>query len=76
MNTLQRYLNEHKLTQKEFGALIGCSQGAVHRYACGLRIPRPRIMRAIARVTNNEVPVSCWLSAIDTAEPEAERVAG
>lgn len=55
MTTLREYINQNNLSQVEFGELIGVSQPAVDRYIDGDRIPRPKIMEKISKVTGGEV---------------------
>ena len=49
------YLRDRGITQEAFAKLIGEDQGAVSRFVAGKRIPNPRAMRAIMRVTDGVV---------------------
>jgi len=55
MDQLSLYLKKNELSYDDFGALIGCSGTSVYRYAVGLRIPAPRVMRRIIEVTQGEL---------------------
>lgn len=52
---LGTYLRDTGITQEAFAKLIGEDQGAVSRFVSGKRIPNPRAMRAIMRVTDGAV---------------------
>jgi len=52
---LEQYLEKHGLTLAAFGARIGVSAPAVHRYVRGDRIPARAIMQKITKVTANKV---------------------
>lgn len=52
---LRCYLREEGETFASFGERIGISAQAVHRYAVGERVPRPKIMRAIIEATGGRV---------------------
>lgn len=54
--TLSEYLERHGLTYAAFADQIGVGSGAVvHRYANGVRMPRPKIMKRIVEESGGEV---------------------
>jgi transcriptional regulator with XRE-family HTH domain len=52
---LRDFLSRACLTESQFGATIGVSQGSVNRYARGLRVPRPSVMARIVTRTEGKV---------------------
>lgn len=52
---LDEYLAKTGISQPAFAADIGCTQAAVSRYVSRRRIPRPRLMARIEKVTNGAV---------------------
>lgn len=52
--TLTSYLKKHSLTDDAFAALIDVERSTVTRLR-GKQIPKPEVMRRIAKATNGEV---------------------
>jgi len=77
MTPLEQYLADEQLTQEQFAALVGSTQGTIARFLPrGSRPPlrRPSLDLAvkIERVTNGTVPVECWATdagSYDDASP-------
>ena len=53
--TLKAYLSEKGLTYAAFALRIGVTTTAAWRYAAGVRVPRPAVMRRIVEATDGEV---------------------
>ena len=61
---LATYLKESGSVQAHLAQGLSISQGAVSRYARGLRMPRPSILLRIEALTNGEVRASDFLEHI------------
>ena len=63
MEKLAAYLEEHKISQREFARLIGIDNSVVSRFLS--RDAKPKLATAvrIERATNGAVPVSAWMEA-------------
>lgn len=60
MKKLKLYLIDHKISQAQFGLLIGVTQVAINSYLTGRRFPEPTIILKIEEVTNGHVTPSDW----------------
>ncbi len=58
--TLREWRILHKLTQAQFGAMVGVKARTVRRWETGKVIPSDPTKLLIARVTNGAVPISVW----------------
>jgi transcriptional regulator with XRE-family HTH domain len=61
-DTLAAHLKARKLTDREFGDLIGATQPTVWRYRNGARFPDASVAREIDRRTEGAVPFALWLA--------------
>ena len=52
------YMKKNELTDEMFARRIGVTRSAVTYYRSSMRMPSPRIMLMIERVTKNEVTAS------------------
>ena len=52
---LRTYLSRNGLTQSAFAKELGVKRQTVDRWLRGDRVPRPEMMRQIARVTDGKV---------------------
>lgn len=52
---LQSYLDQNKISDEEFGALIGVTATSVYRYRKGHRKPDDEIMQKIFSITSGAV---------------------
>lgn len=58
--TLADYLHLKKITQTDFAALIGVSQGMVTHYVLEQRVPVAEYIEVIERVTSGAVALADW----------------
>ena len=52
---LSDYLKAEGMTLAQFGSQIGISASTVHRYATGLRVPKPEVMSRVFAATDGRV---------------------
>lgn len=64
MNTLQSYLTENGISQADFAARIGVTQGTVSKLCAGTIVPRMRTAQAIHAATDGKVPVAAWAESV------------
>jgi len=62
MNDLATYRKRAGLTQVQFAALLGISQGMACRLETGVARPSLDLAVKIERVTGGAVPVETWVS--------------
>lgn len=55
---LSQWLSTRKMTDAEFGALVGKDQATISRTKRGVTMPGPALVAKIAEVTDGEVTVS------------------
>uniref|UniRef100_UPI0035CF5FF2 helix-turn-helix domain-containing protein n=1 Tax=Bartonella sp. AA74HLJMH TaxID=3243436 RepID=UPI0035CF5FF2 len=67
MFKLKSYLLKNNITYAEFAASIGVTQTSIARYINKKRFPQPRIIKQIARITDNYVSPSDWYQENFTA---------
>ncbi|MEL6089798.1 helix-turn-helix domain-containing protein [Bartonella schoenbuchensis] len=60
MFKLKSYLSENNITYAAFAVSVGVTQASIARYVNGKRFPHPRIIKKIAKITNNYVSPSDW----------------
>ncbi|MDD9333931.1 MAG: helix-turn-helix transcriptional regulator [Bartonella sp.] len=60
MFKLKSYLLKNNITYAEFAASIGVTQTSIARYINKKRFPQPRIIKQIAKITDNYVSPSDW----------------
>ncbi|WP_144753887.1 helix-turn-helix domain-containing protein [Bartonella saheliensis] len=60
MFKLKSYLLKNNITYAEFAASIGVTQTSIARYINKKRFPKPRIIKKIAKITDNYVSPSDW----------------
>ncbi len=65
---LREYLEEQRLTDAEFGRLVGATQPAVSRWASGARLPRPKMVARIQEVTGGKVSAADFYANAGQAE--------
>lgn len=65
---LKDYLNEHEISHSSFAEQIAVEAESVRRYANNERIPEPKVMKRIAKKTNNAVTANDFY---DIQPPEA-----
>jgi DNA-binding transcriptional regulator YdaS (Cro superfamily) len=53
--TIKEYLAKHAMTHREFGQLVGLTEGMVSHYINGRHLPRLPTALRIEQVTNGEV---------------------
>lgn len=76
MNTLSEYLKVNRITQAQFAAKVGVSQGSISRICRGTSGLSFRLAMKIDRATSGEVPVSSWADAPSAAPtPDTQRAA-
>ena len=61
VSALRTFMDDHNLTEVQMAERLGISQSAVNRYASGLRMPRPHLLRRIEDVTSGKVGPSDFL---------------
>lgn len=59
---LEQYLIDNDLTMERFGALIGTTHVAVHRYIQKGRVPGPNVMQRIIKATNGRITPNDFFS--------------
>jgi transcriptional regulator with XRE-family HTH domain len=52
---LAEYLEKNGITQTEMSKLLGVSQQLIAKYVNNGTVPRKRLMKKLAKVTNNQV---------------------
>jgi transcriptional regulator with XRE-family HTH domain len=67
---LGTWLQEHEVSQEEFGKRIGASQGAVSRLITGKREPGRAMANAIERETAGAIRAADW----DEPAPKSRRL--
>ncbi|MFT4347702.1 helix-turn-helix domain-containing protein [Bartonella ancashensis] len=60
MFKLKSYLTENNITYAEFAMSIGVSQASIARYINRKRFPHPKIVKKIAKVTDNHISPNDW----------------
>ena len=65
MTTLTAYLDERKLTQRDFAEANGFNEQQVSRWITGAALPSSRNMRAIFRATEGKVTLADWPDAAE-----------
>lgn len=60
MFKLKSYLLKNNITYAEFAASVGVTQTSIARYINKKRFPQPRIIKKIAKITDNYVSPSDW----------------
>ncbi|EJF76544.1 hypothetical protein MCO_01611 [Bartonella sp. DB5-6] len=60
MFKLKSYLLKNNITYAEFAASIGVTQTSIARYINKKRFSQPRIIKQIAKITDNYVSPSDW----------------
>lgn len=65
MENLDSYLKTRGIRQEDFAELIGVKQATVSRLKRGQMRPGLSLAIAIARATNNAVPIDAWVSIPD-----------
>lgn len=66
--TLDQWLTMTGKTESFFADRIGSTQWNVNRWRHGKRLPRPAMMRAIAKATNGCVQPSDFYRAMEAAD--------
>jgi transcriptional regulator with XRE-family HTH domain len=66
---LAAYLAEHNITDADFGALIGVTRQAIHRYKTGERVPEWPVLAKIKEITSGGVSPDDFL----TDPPQSEQ---
>lgn len=69
--TIEEFIEEAALTQKEFGALFGCTQGAVGQWIRGQAKPHPTTAMEIERYTQGKLTRESLRPDIDWSRPPA-----
>lgn len=71
---LKTYLVANELTETEFARHVRVSVYAVRKWVRGERIPKPKSMLRIERITNGEIPISYWIgyAALKTASTQVK----
>lgn len=64
--TLSEYMKLHSLSDADFAASLGCSEGAVKKWRYRERIPRPDQMRQISDATGGDVTANDFMSAAES----------
>jgi transcriptional regulator with XRE-family HTH domain len=67
---LRGYLTETRTSVAVFARLLGVHPQAVHRYLTGERMPRKRILKAIAALTDGAVTADSFIR--NTPEPASD----
>lgn len=67
--TIEEFLEKSALTQKEFGALFGCTQGAVGQWIRGQAKPHPTTAMEIERYTAGQITREELRPDIDWSRP-------
>lgn len=62
MKTLAQYLKAQSLTQAQFAAEVGLTQGYIARLCKGGAVPTLETASNIESATGGQVPVSVWLA--------------
>ena len=70
---LDHWLRLNRISTTKFGEMIDVSQPSVHRYARGGRVPIPKIMRRIMRVTKGQVTPNDWYEDDASASQKTRR---
>nr|CBI78675.1 hypothetical protein BAR15_40005 [Bartonella sp. AR 15-3] len=60
MFKLKSYLLKNNITYAEFAVSVGVTQTSIARYVSNKRFPHPKIIKKIAKITNNYVSPSDW----------------
>lgn len=63
METLNTYMIDNGITQKEFADAIGITQATVSRICAGKLRPSSTVMVKIATQTKGQVPILSWFES-------------
>lgn len=58
--TLEDYLDDQDMTQREFAELLGVTHQAVNQWLRGRRFPRRELIVKIEKITGGKVKPSDW----------------
>lgn len=71
MNALAKYLKAKGITQEQFAARLGVTQGTVSKMCRPGAVIRDEMKLKVHRLTDGAVPAESWLRSITTRDPLA-----
>jgi DNA-binding XRE family transcriptional regulator len=63
MDTLAKYLSDHRITDEDFAKSVGCHRTRINRIKRGKAKPSLDLAIKIERITEGEIPASSFSEA-------------